>query len=88
MTVTFGNVLEKSYVIDQACIKYIVAARTNVTLFNNVVIKKLWVYNIKIDNFNGFLLYIKHGTKNGTDLKTEFFNSNMMLFSLLDLYLC
>lgn len=40
MTVTFGNVLEKSYVIDQACIKYIVAARTNVTLFNNVVIKK------------------------------------------------
>lgn len=39
MTVTFGNVLEKSYVIDQACIKYIVAARTNVTLFNNVVIK-------------------------------------------------
>lgn len=88
MTVTFGNVLEKSYVIDQACIKYIVAARTNVTLFNNVVIKKLWAYNIKIDNFNGFLLYIKHGTQNGTDWKTEFFNSNMMLFSLLDLYLC
>lgn len=44
MTVTFGNVLEKSYVIDQACIKYIVAARTNVTLFNNVVIKKNYEY--------------------------------------------